>query len=79
MRAQTSPSQALLADNAKVYIAARNQEKTEPVIKQLKEETRNGAIFLKLDLADLQSVKAAAEEFLRCDLSFIDVLVAFKN
>jgi retinol dehydrogenase-12 len=47
-----------------VYIAARNQEKAEQAIKDLHEETGKGAVFLKLDLADLKSVKAAAEEFL---------------
>lgn len=57
--------QALLAHNAKVYIAARNQEKSELAIQDLKHETGKEAIFLKLDLSDLKSVKAAAEEFLR--------------
>jgi retinol dehydrogenase-12 len=56
--------QALLNHNAKVYIAARNQEKAEQAIKDLHEETGKDAVFLKLDLADLKSVKAAAEEFL---------------
>ena len=60
--------QALLAHNAKVYIAARNKEKTEPVIQKLKEETKNEPIFLKLDLGDLKSIKASAEEFLRYDI-----------
>lgn len=58
--------QALLAHNAKVYIAARNKEKCEAAIKDLQTQTGKEAIFLKLDLADLKSVKAAAEEFLRC-------------
>ncbi|PPQ73153.1 hypothetical protein CVT26_014819 [Gymnopilus dilepis] len=57
-------AKALLAHNAKVYIAARNKEKTEPVIQKLKEETKNEPIFLKLDLGDLKSIKASAEEFL---------------
>ncbi|KAF8885699.1 NAD(P)-binding protein [Gymnopilus junonius] len=57
-------AKALLAHNAKVYIAARNQEKAEATIKQLKEETKNEPIFLKLDLGDLKSIKASAEEFL---------------
>jgi NAD(P)-dependent dehydrogenase (short-subunit alcohol dehydrogenase family) len=54
-----------LARNAKVYIAARNQEKTEAAIKDLKEQTGKEALWLKLDLADLAAVKAAAQEFLR--------------
>ena len=58
--------QALLAHNAKVYIAARSQGKAEEAIKELKEETGKEGIFLKLDLSDLKAVKAAAEEFHRC-------------
>ena len=58
--------QALLAHNAKVYIAARSQGKAEEAIKELKEETGKEGIFLKLDLSDLKAVKAAAEEFNRC-------------
>lgn len=54
-----------MAHNAKVYIAARSQEKVEVAIKDLKDITGKEAIFLKLDLADLKSVKAAAEEYLR--------------
>lgn len=57
--------QALLAHNARVYVAARNQEKAEAAIEQLKTLTGVQALFLKLDLANLKSVKAAAEEFLR--------------
>ena len=58
--------QALLAHNAKVYIAARSQGKAEEAIKELKEETGKEGIFLKLDLSDLKAVKAGAEEFNRC-------------
>ncbi|KAF9559167.1 NAD(P)-binding protein [Agrocybe pediades] len=58
-------AKALLAHNAKVYIAARNEEKAERAIAELKKETGNAdAHFLKLDLSDLGSVKRAAEEFL---------------
>ncbi|KAI0344005.1 NAD(P)-binding protein [Trametopsis cervina] len=55
---------ALLAKNAKVYIATRNKEKSLAAIEDLKKETGNEAIFLPLDLADLKNVKASAEEFL---------------
>jgi retinol dehydrogenase 12 len=48
-----------------VYIAVRNEEKANAAIKELKEQTGKEAIFLKLDLADLKSVKASAEEFIR--------------
>jgi short chain dehydrogenase len=57
--------QALLTHNAKVYMAARSQGKAEEAIKELKDETGKEGIFLKLDLSDLKSVKAAAEEFHR--------------
>ncbi|KZT27891.1 NAD(P)-binding protein [Neolentinus lepideus HHB14362 ss-1] len=56
-------AKALLLRNAKVYIAARSQEKSEQAIKDLEKETGKTAVFLKLDLADLPSIKAAAEEF----------------
>ncbi|KAJ2929742.1 hypothetical protein H1R20_g7319, partial [Candolleomyces eurysporus] len=57
-------AKALLNHNAKVYIAARSQEKTEKAIQDLKNETGKEAIFLKLDLASLKAIKVAAEEFL---------------
>ncbi len=56
-------AQELLLHNAKVYLAARNPEKTERVIKELTETTGKTAVFLELDLGDLKSVKAAAEVF----------------
>ncbi|KAG5652887.1 hypothetical protein H0H81_003250 [Sphagnurus paluster] len=58
-------AKALLAHNANVYIAGRSQEKVEEAIRDLKEQTGNEANFLKVDLADLHSVKAGAEEFLK--------------
>jgi len=57
--------QALLAHNAKVYIAARSREKSEAAIQELRDATGKEAIFLPLDLGDLKTIKAAAEEFLR--------------
>ncbi|KDQ62478.1 hypothetical protein JAAARDRAFT_30374 [Jaapia argillacea MUCL 33604] len=56
-------ARALLAHNAKVYIACRSKDKAEQAIKDLKEETGKEAIFLKLDLADLKAIKASVEEF----------------
>ncbi|KDR82921.1 hypothetical protein GALMADRAFT_859122 [Galerina marginata CBS 339.88] len=55
---------ALLAHNAKVYIAARSQEKADLAIAELKQQTGREAHFLQMDLADLSSVQAAATEFL---------------
>ena len=57
--------QHLLTHNAKVYLAARSKDKAEVAIRELYKETGKTAIFLKLDLASLKSVKASAEEFLR--------------
>ncbi|KAF5350745.1 hypothetical protein D9758_010401 [Tetrapyrgos nigripes] len=54
---------ALLEHNAKVYLAARNQAKAEAAIEDIRQKTGKEAIWLKLDLSDLKSVKAAAEEF----------------
>ncbi|KAG5719733.1 hypothetical protein E4T56_gene18524 [Termitomyces sp. T112] len=57
-------AKALLAHNAKVYIAARNKQKVEEAIKDLKEATGKEAIFLELDLANLPTIKSGIEEFL---------------
>lgn len=57
--------QALLSHNAKVYVASRSEEKARAAIKDLKEQTGKEALFLKLDLGDLRSVRAAAEQFKR--------------
>ncbi|KII88597.1 hypothetical protein PLICRDRAFT_54426 [Plicaturopsis crispa FD-325 SS-3] len=57
-------ARALLAHNAKVYIAGRDQSKVQAAIEELKAATgKDSVFFLKLDLADLNSVKAAAEAF----------------
>lgn len=55
-----------MAHNAKVYFACRNETKAREAIKDLREATGKEGIFLLLDLADLHSVKAAAEMFMRC-------------
>ncbi|KAJ7714900.1 NAD-P-binding protein [Mycena metata] len=64
----------LLLKNAKVYLAARSSDKAAAAIKRLEAETRKTAIFLQLDLADLPSVRRAAETFLaqeaRLDILF---------
>ena len=55
----------LLSKGARVYIATRSEEKSQKAIEELKRETGKDSIFfLKLDLADLASVKAAAEEYI---------------
>ncbi|KAJ7205155.1 hypothetical protein B0H12DRAFT_458628 [Mycena haematopus] len=65
----------LLMKNAKVYLAARSPEKAATAIKRLEAETHKPPpIFLQLDLADLPSVRRAAETFLaqetRLDILF---------
>lgn len=55
----------MLKKNAKVYMAARSQEKAEKAIADLKEETGKEAIFLQLDLANLASIKKSVTDFTR--------------
>ena len=52
-----------MTKNAKVYLAARSPSKAEVALEELKASTGKDAVFLKLDLANLSSVKAAVEEF----------------
>ncbi|KAJ7679478.1 NAD-P-binding protein [Mycena polygramma] len=63
----------LLLKNAKVYLAARSPEKAAAAIKRLEGETKKTATFLQLDLADLPSVRKAAETFLAQE-SRLDIL-----
>ncbi|KAJ6514358.1 NAD-binding protein [Mycena vitilis] len=53
----------LLQRNAKVYLAARSPASAKAAIDDLKAQTGREAKFLELDLADLHSVKRAAEAF----------------
>jgi NAD(P)-dependent dehydrogenase (short-subunit alcohol dehydrogenase family) len=59
--------------NAKVYLAARSPERADAAIKRLEEETQKSPIFLELDLADLTSVRKAADAFLSQE-SRLDIL-----
>jgi NAD(P)-dependent dehydrogenase (short-subunit alcohol dehydrogenase family) len=57
----------LYAHDAKVYLAARSSEKATSTINELKATHPNSKgelVFLKLDLNDLSTVKASAQEFL---------------
>jgi len=48
-----------------VYIAARDENRAQKTIDELKEKTGKQCIFfLKLDLADLPSIKTTVEEFI---------------
>ncbi|KAG8964039.1 hypothetical protein FRC05_004323 [Tulasnella sp. 425] len=56
---------ALVAKNARVYLAARSKIRADQAIVDIKAETGKEAIFLELDLASLESVTRAANEFKR--------------
>lgn len=62
-------AQALAAGGAHVILACRSEEKTRPVVEELRRRTRNDRVeFLPLDLSSLASVRRAAESFLARDL-----------
>ncbi|KAG8159730.1 hypothetical protein KVR01_010367 [Diaporthe batatas] len=54
----------LYSKNARVYIAAREEDTAIASIKKAEPASRGELVFLHLDLADLNSVKASAERFL---------------
>ena len=57
----------LYQHNAKVYVAARSEEKATKAIKEIKDLHPNSTgqiAFLHLDLSDLTTIKKSAEEFL---------------
>jgi len=57
-------ARVLLSKGARVYIATRSAEKSQKAIDELKTETgKDNIFFLKLDLSDLVSIKATAQEF----------------
>ncbi|KAF8130198.1 NAD(P)-binding protein [Boletus edulis] len=58
-------ARVLLTKNAKVWIACRDVSKGEAALKELKELTGKDAHLLKLDLANLKSIKQSVEEFLQ--------------
>jgi NAD(P)-dependent dehydrogenase (short-subunit alcohol dehydrogenase family) len=63
----------LLLKNAKVYLTARSATKAASAIELLKLQTQRTAKFILLDLADLRSVRGAAEAFLNQE-SRLDIL-----
>ena len=66
---------ALLEHNAKVYLAARNEQKATTAIEKLKEATgKNDVHWLKLDLSDLTSCAAAARELASKETK-LDILI----
>lgn len=70
-------TKALYAKNATVYIAGRSVKKAAMAIADIEDEVSrsDGRMeFLKLDLADLSSIKKTADEFLKRERR-LDVLV----
>ncbi|KAF7326859.1 NAD(P)-binding protein [Mycena venus] len=65
---------ALLSKNAKVYIASHNQARVDAAVGELEKATGHRALFLKLNLTSLSSVKAAAQAFQKLE-SKLDVLI----
>ena len=65
MCAGKETARVCLNSGAKVYLACRSEEKAQQAIQDLKSLT-NGktALFLKLDLGNLKSIKVAATEFM---------------
>lgn len=58
-------AQELARRGARLWLACRSEEKTRPVITELQQESGNRDIdFLPLDLADLDSVRRCAAQFL---------------
>lgn len=56
---------ALAHRGARVFLAGRSEAKTLPVIDEIASETGNSALeFISLDLGDLDSVRACADQFL---------------
>ncbi len=57
----------LYSKNAKVYVAARSEDKAKKTIKEIEQaypQSKGSLIFLHLDLSDLTTIKASAENFL---------------
>ncbi|KAI3339761.1 hypothetical protein F4824DRAFT_36535 [Ustulina deusta] len=58
----------LYSKHAKVYLAARSEAKANAAIDDIKKaepSSQGELVFVKLDLADLTTIKASAQEFLR--------------
>jgi retinol dehydrogenase-12 len=60
----------LYSSNAKVYIAARSEERANKAIAEIKSAaptSKGGLVFLPLDLRDLTTIKASARRFLTAE------------
>ncbi|OTB01765.1 hypothetical protein M426DRAFT_265703 [Hypoxylon sp. CI-4A] len=66
----------LYSKSAKVYIAARSEDKANKAIEEISNEfpaSKGSLVFLKLDLSDLTKIKSSADEFLSKETK-LDVL-----
>lgn len=69
-------AQILYSHNAKVYVAARSEERATKAIESIKTafpESKGELIYLHLDLDDLTTIKKSADEFLSKETK-LDVL-----
>ena len=60
-------AQILYSKNARVYVAARSKDKADAAITAIREaqpSSTGDLVFLSLDLADLTTIKASAQQFL---------------
>ncbi len=61
-------AEALAAGGGRVFLACRSEEKTRPVVDDIRAQHGDrSAEFLRLDLSDLSSVRTVAAEFLERD------------
>ncbi len=68
-------AEELAKAGARVILACRSAEKTQPVVDEIKRATNNDQVeFLKLDLASLSAVRSAAAELLE-RVDRIDILI----
>lgn len=68
-------AKALAAKGARVVMAARNPEKTEQAVAEVRSETPSASLdVVRLDLGSLASVRSAADE-IRAEHPAVDVLV----
>lgn len=61
-------AQILYSKNAKVYMMARSEEKTRQAMDEIRAAVPKSAgdlVYIRLDLADLPTVRTSADEFLR--------------
>lgn len=59
---------------AKILMLCRNQDKTQPVIKEITDISKNPVVFYKLDLASMKSIRECAEE-IKQNEDKIDILI----